>query len=390
MSAATVVAAEGGAVDEFALDGIVYRSHRFAQGSDEFIVTSPGVVDFLVVGGGGGGGGSDASGWGAGGGGGGGVVVGSFTAEVGVFPVVAGAGGLGQTAESAAVSEANRGGDSSFAGRVALGGGVGSGRGRAEFASGGSGGGAGPSADFLEDPGSAVGGAPAQPNSPSGGFGSFGGGGSLAEVPFQERSGGGGGGAGGPGLPASFGNGGAGGEGLPSRILGERLFFAAGGGGGASAAGVAGPGGAGGGGAGMSSGASGAPGVAGTGSGGGGASASGGAGGAGGSGTVVVRYPVRQLGSPVLASATSVRAAAHGPDGVVLSVPDATGTSKLITESGVMASLGLGQGGMRIYSGVIDTHYLLAEGRSAVLPGVLHVKYSGSLSIAAGSNLVVF
>ena len=76
-------------------------------------------VEYVIVAGGGGGGGSTNSIRGAGGGGAGGVLTGTVTLPPGTYPVSVGAGGAG----GAGASSGTSGGNSTFAGMVAIGGG---------------------------------------------------------------------------------------------------------------------------------------------------------------------------------------------------------------------------------------------------------------------------
>lgn len=190
-SAASFIAATGGSVTTSGN----YKYHTFTS-SDTFSISafpSGKYVDFLLVGGGGGGG---VAANGTGGGGGGVVIKTSETLSVGSYSVVIGAGG-----DSNYVS----GGDTEFAGCIALGGGYGGANTNAK--SGGSGGGA----DTSQNPYSA--GAGLQPTSSCGGYGNNG---------ATSIYGGGGGGAGGA---ASNATGGAGISGSP---LSSNLYGAGG------------------------------------------------------------------------------------------------------------------------------------------------------------------
>ena len=262
-----------------------YRIHRFTGSSSFRVVSAPigTTMDVLMIGGGGGGG-SASNNCSQGGGGAGGLIYREGqTIGTGSYPIVIGAGGAGQSTGS--TTKAANGGDTTFLGLTALGGGsAGSGGGTdgGRGNAGGSGGGgtqpySGPAAAGL------------QPTSGSGGFGSAGG---AASNSGPEWGGGGGGGAGGPGGDGSAPIGGPGGIGKPYDIAGP-LFYYAGGGAGANCGNpvcTVVPGGAGGGGnASCQSGSNGADGYGG---GGGGGGYSGGqkAPGRGGNGVVIVRY----------------------------------------------------------------------------------------------------
>jgi len=254
-----------------------YVVHSFT-GPQDFI-PPPGIaaVDALLVGGGGAGGGDR---FGAGGGGAGEV---SFNENVAVtpgdeYPVVIGAGGTATNATG------NNGGDSTFNGLDAIGGGGGA---RADSpatngVSGASGGGGGGGS------GNTTGGAGTAGNDGSGGINGV----------DNFDLGGGGGGAGAdatPGITGAAGRGGNGGDGLDMSLyfgtsVGESGVFGGGGGGGKRTGGAGGTGGSGGGGDGALGVAT--AGTANTGGGGGGrgGTTDNGAGVAGGSGAVVLRY----------------------------------------------------------------------------------------------------
>lgn len=212
-------------------------------------------VDYLLVGGGGIGGSTLH-----GGGGGGRVIPGTDVLAVGSYSVVIGAG--------ATVANTN-GGDSTFNGHTAKGGGYGAVTGNA----GGSGGG---SSATVVGAGGIAGGAAVGPE----GYGNAGGMGDFT----GNAAGGGGGGAGAKGRDASFNAGGAGGDGIASSIGGAGVEYYGGGGGGNSTS----SGGLGGLGGGGKAGAGGNPGTAGVdGLGGGGG---GGTNYAGGNGRLIVSY----------------------------------------------------------------------------------------------------
>jgi hypothetical protein len=201
-----------------------YRVHRFTS-SGAFTVTntsSNSFMDVMLIAGGGGGGSSSVNCSNGGGGAGGLVYRQSMQIPVGSFPVVIGAGGLTATANAAV--QGTNGGDTTFMGLTAIGGGGGGagsgvdgGRGR----NGGSGGGgsqpfSGPISTGL------------QPSSPSGGFGRNGG---AANNSGPEWGGGGGGGAGEVGQDGTSVLGGRGGNGISLDIAGTFQHYAGGGGG---------------------------------------------------------------------------------------------------------------------------------------------------------------
>lgn len=241
-------------------------------------------LDAVLIVGGGGGGGMDQGG----GGGAGGV---ADRTNVTVTPgadlaVVVGGGGAGGTPypRDPAI---NNGGDSSFNGVVALGGGYG-GNGGGNGGSGGSGGGAGYSHDAVTKQG----GSALQPGSAAGGLGTAGG------DSIVDPSGGGGGGAGGIGGVATS-NGGSGGAGVARTITGSLQYYAGGGGG--NSGGTVAVGGSGVGGSGGLGTTNATNGVANTGSGGGGGATGFRFGGSGGSGIVIIRHGAP---SPVIAVQT--------------------------------------------------------------------------------------
>ena len=250
------------------------------KSSGTFTVTSPGKIDYLIVGGGGSGGAGDNNDGGGGGGGAGGVVfkTGQSIGN-GSYSVVVGSGGATSTGQG------NKGGNSAFRGYTAIGGGGG---GYADSAghAGGSGGGG---SRYYN-----VGGSAQQPGSASGGYGYAGG-----RAYNARAAAGGGGGAGGSGkTPTNISWGGAGGNGRNYSSyfgtgVGESGYFASGGGGGGNdAANRTGSSPLGGGGGGGTS-WSGPAGQAYTGGGGGGGDGDSGSqvsGGAGGKGVVIVRY----------------------------------------------------------------------------------------------------
>lgn len=292
------ISATGGTITDVTIGGVSYRVHVFDENTSpselDFVVSSlgqsDGVIEFIIVAGGGGGGGQgNSSGhYSAGGGGAGGYissVQGEFSGQnsstlypqtitVGTYPVSIGSGGLGGNGSL----QPTNGGNSSFNGLTAIGGGAG---GSLSYAgqTGGSGGGAG----FNGTLGLGT---------SNQGYN----GGSNAGGSSIQRSGGGGGGAGQLGQNAIIGTSGDGGNGIASSIDGTSTYRAGGGGG-------AGPylllqvasGGLGGGGD-SNNNAVGQSGLIATGGGGGasaalnGVASTGSIGGNGGSGIVIIRY----------------------------------------------------------------------------------------------------
>ena len=111
-----------------------YTVHIFT-GTGTFSVSSPGVVEYLVVAGGGAGGGGDVGG----GGGAGGLLYGSALFSVGSYPVTVGSGGTGVASSS---SYGGKGANSQLGPYIAIGGGGGGGwgAGQSTTSAGGSGG----------------------------------------------------------------------------------------------------------------------------------------------------------------------------------------------------------------------------------------------------------
>jgi hypothetical protein len=216
--------ASGGTLTQHTSRGVTYRVHSFTTtGASTFIVQSLGSrreFEYLIVGGGGGG-------WNRhqGGGGAGGLLTGIVTlSATGNYPVVVGAGGLGNTSGGSGAGNATPGGNSSVFGLTA-------GFGGQSSSSGGSGGGGG----ISQNPG----------GSPIAGQGFAGGAGQLGTTPTSEAwyKGGGGGGAGGVGgnaNSADAGRAGDGGPGLESSITGSTIIYASGGGGGTAPGGGSG------------------------------------------------------------------------------------------------------------------------------------------------------
>jgi hypothetical protein len=306
---ATPIVATGGTTTTVTVGSGVeatqYRVHTFTTtGNSTFAVSdlgnlNGGQVEVLMVAGGGGGGS-----WVGGGGGGGGVVkrvmtlnsLGNYTVTVG-----AGGGGVDNPSPSGYMNNLlyrgtayHNGGNSTFNGFTAIGGGHGGAWQPFPPAAGGSGGGAGYSAG---------GGAAQQPSSATGGFGNAGGNGrGTGDNGYPT---GGGGGAGAAGQNWSPVRSGYGGVGYISAIGGSNAYYGGGGGGGvhgssADAAGGFGSGAYGGGGNGLAANTGRAPsGTANTGGGGGGNGRNGNEpsyGGNGGSGIVIIRYPISVRG----------------------------------------------------------------------------------------------
>ena len=140
-----VVWATGGTVSDIDVSGVMWRVHTFTS-SGSFEVLQPSLdIEYLIVAGGGRGGDGGASwGWSGGYGGGGGVLSGSSSLPSSVYPISIGNGGT---------TPGSNGGNTTFNGLVAVGGGAGGSNGPG--ASGGSGGdgGAGTSAGGLGTPG---------------------------------------------------------------------------------------------------------------------------------------------------------------------------------------------------------------------------------------------
>lgn len=242
-----------------------YKIHTF-NSSGDFIVTSGGEVEFLMVAGGGGGG----TDYGGGGGGGGLITSSSYNIGVNTFPVVVGAGGAG-------AKPGGNGNNTTLFGLTATGGGGGGAPGVAAGQNGGSGGGGTISSQNAGGTGTA-----GQGN--NGGTGISSGG--------DPASGGGGGStaAGANGVNGQSGNGGAG---TTSSISGTSTNYAAGGGGGGydpygTLAGAGGSANAGDGA--DNDGAAGESATSNTGAGGGGGAGNQGTGGSGGSGIVIIKY----------------------------------------------------------------------------------------------------
>ena len=257
--------ATGGTTSTYTADGKTYRVHRFTS-SGNFVVSAPGLIDFLLVGGGGG---SEvdlfnsADGALNGGGAGGSTVHQSdFSVTAQTYSVTVGAAGLGGSYNPRVIP--TNGGSTVGFGYTALGGG----QVNVAVADGNGGG-----------------------NSTSGSLRNGG-------AKFNTN-GGGGAGAGGGGNGAGSGNAGSGGIGAISSITGSSVYYG-GGGGGASTTGSGASGGSGGGGTGRSNSGGFEPssvnnGTDELGGGAGGGNISSGQsrkGGRGGSGVVIVRYQI--------------------------------------------------------------------------------------------------
>ena len=188
-----------------------YKVHTFTSGTNNFVVTTGGDVEYLVVAGGGSGGASNAGN--GGGGGAGGMLTGTFSnLSTGTYPAVVGAGGTRATSGT----QGGNGGTSSINSISTSGGGAGGHYPYVNARSGGSGGGGG-----QNNSGGIGGGA----NSGISGQGNAGG-----KYIVSVNSGGGGGGASQVGADALI-RGGFGGDGLQSYISGTFSYYAGGGGG---------------------------------------------------------------------------------------------------------------------------------------------------------------
>ena len=242
-----------------------YTIHTFTT-NDTFVPNGTGEVEFLIVGGGGGGGETIG-----GGGGGGGVVKSLSKVTAQNYSVTIGTGGAGGSGSG--YPAGIKGGDSSFNGIVAIGGGGGGGYDVSAVGTGGSAGGNGASGSD---------GGNYKPNQ-----------GNDGGAHLSGNWGGGGGGGGEAGSNAASSKAGDGGDGYLSSISGTPTYYGGGGGGGVrnTAGGTIGYGGLGGGGNGgiTTAGADGTPNTGGGGGGGGFVSDL--AGGSGGSGIVIIRYP---------------------------------------------------------------------------------------------------
>lgn len=287
--------ATGGTITTITADSKTYRVHTFLTGGTLDVIslgTSTGQVEYLVVAGGAGGGPSHSGGAGAGG-----LLTGTTNLNVSGYTVFVGSGGTGAPDNIVPKGLPTNGGNSTFAGVLAYGGG---GSGFFDgcpyganpdivlgFSGGSGGGGSG---------GTTAGGGPA-----FGGAGVSGQGFSGGTRYNCPDNGAGGGGAGGAGASVEIDatSGCSGGIGVQVAINGTPTYYAGGGGGGVWSAGtyprnIGGPGGLGGGGRGgdaiPGTGEAGQPALANTGGGGGGGSENNPGGGNGGSGIVIIRY----------------------------------------------------------------------------------------------------
>ena len=303
-----------------------YKVHSFTNtGNTNFVVSSAGNVDVLVVAGGGGGGA-----YGGAGGAGGFRTSASHAVTAQTYVVTVGTGGAGSSGGTGSV-----GVNSVFDSITSAGGGLG-GNASTDGGDGGSGGGGG----YDSDGGS--GNTPS--TSPAQGYGGGLGGANTAQYPS-----GGGGGAGGVGQAASIGSGAggnwqnAGNGGVGAQNLyrtGSNVYYASGGGGGvpygggygtSTIAGTASDGGGGSGGRGEN----GTAGTPNTGGGGGGGAYNGSTssarnGGAGGSGIVVIRYEDGAFGTPnnmtLVSNSTTAQAAPTKGD-LVFTYSNGAGTA---------------------------------------------------------------
>lgn len=268
-----------------------YTIHTFT-GSGSFVVTGAGSgLEALVVGGGGGGGWGSGQRSGGGGGGGRVVEVPAGPISAGTFPVVVGAGGTPNV----------NGGNSTFNGQTAPGGGQGGGSGGSGV-NGGSGGGA-RHGGFSA--GAAVAGSPVAGSGMAGGPGGYDSGSGTGV--FTGSGGGGAAQAGAQGISTV---GGKGGDGIASLMSGVSTLYGAGGGGAAGNfggqtvdGGLGGAGGGGKGGQGLGTGGgTGTPGTGGNATGigcGGGGGSNDGTSGSGTAGIVIIRYPTTGGGGAV-------------------------------------------------------------------------------------------
>ena len=298
----TVAEPTGGTETTYTDSGTDYVVRSFLSGTTNLVFNKAGTVDYLLVAGGGAGGYSAIPG---GGGAGGLLTATGLSVAIGTYPIVVGAGGVGDNSGGVA----NSGDNTTAFSLTAIGGGKGAvGPGTVAAASGGSGGGQ----DGYGSGGGATGTA-GQGN--SGGNGA-GGGGSYGA--------GGGGGAGAVGANGVSPSGGAGGVGLSNSLRTGSGVFYAGGGGGQKWTGSVGAGGNGGGGAG---------GVGGTANTGGGA---GGGGGSGGSGIAVVRWVADSFGPDynnmtLVSNATTAESTPTKGD-IVMTYTNGVGTATLNTD----------------------------------------------------------
>ena len=289
-----VAAPTGGTETTYTDSGTDYVVRSFLSGTTNLVFNKAGTVDYLLVAGGGAGGYSAIPG---GGGAGGLLTATGLSVSVQTYPIVVGAGGVGDNGGGVI----NDGDDTTAFSLTAVGGGQGGvGPGTIGAHTGGSGGGG----DGYSGAGAA--GTVGQGN--AGGSG-------------VNHGAGGGGGAGAVGANAVSPSGGAGGVGLSNSLRTGSGVFYAGGGGGQKWTGSNGAGGNGGGGAG---------GVAGTVNTGGGA---GGAGGSGGSGIAVVRWVADSFGPEyndmTLVSNSTTAESAPTKGDIVMTYTNGAGTATL-------------------------------------------------------------
>lgn len=241
-----ITATSTGAVTDITDSGQTYKVHSFlvdaqttTKSNHSITFNGSGQIDFLLVGGGGGGGGQV----GGGGGAGGYVLATNYEIAAGTFPITVGGGGVGspQTAQQS-ILVGNYGGNTTFNGITARGGGGGGchpesarpsngddgirgGDGR-PGGSGGGGGGSNSSPGDRNRPGGAT-----NQVTSGAGWSGFGFGGGAGRDQDFGWCGGGGGGAGSAGSNATSGSiGGAGGTGRSNTLrTGSPVFYAAGG-----------------------------------------------------------------------------------------------------------------------------------------------------------------
>ena len=268
-----------------------YRIHTFTS-SGNLVMTIARAVEYLVIGGGGGVGGRRHSGGGGAGGyrtnvsgetsGGGGSAESAMNLTAQTYAVTVGGGGSSGPNNANSNSQASAGGNSSFNGITANGGGYG-GTYNTAGQSGGSGGGSGSTASGYSNGGSGTANQGTQ--------------GGIGGPNMSAGAGGGGGGASAAGGNATAnGNnadvGGAGGNGVSSSITGSAVTRGGGGGGGSDTYGADSTPGSGGGGTGVNGSKNPTSGAANTGGGAGGGGQDGRVNPNGGSGVVIVRYQV--------------------------------------------------------------------------------------------------
>ena len=293
-----------------------YTSHTFTASGD-FVVSLAGTVDYFMVAGGGTGGGGPI----AGGGGAGGYLTGtSLAVTAQTYAVVVGAGGIYNNISGDSNANKN-GGNSTFAGLTAIGGGGGGNGSGGAAGNGGSGGGA---HGYNQSFGTGTAGPPRQ------GY-------DGARNSNPSYGAGGGGGAGAAGTQPPQGQGGPGGVGVSNDYkTGSAIFYAGGGGGSRWNSGNGGSGGNGGGGDGKDATGGSSAATAGTdGLGGGGGGGDGGNNPKGGSGTVIIRYTTGSMSAyqnmTLVSNAQTAQAVPTKGD-VVLTYTNGTGTAVVNTD----------------------------------------------------------